>query len=399
MFEITQDMRPNHEFSFEVIKESLEKGIRIDVERIKSIIQSQSAIMSETLSDIQLDYEIENPNSPKQVKDALLKYIKEEDLNVCYSNGKISANKLTLKKLSDLGYEIADYISTYRKAKKVIESCSQLIECADENGLIHPNVERGITNRFNYSSPALMNIPKAILWDVIIPFSEDKKLYSVDIKQQEPWVLVNLLEIDELRELLLVHKDFYKALYFAAFGEECTEEQRAEVKRAWNAMSYGAMENSVVQYCTTFDGHKLYKYFHSIKEYKEYRGRAFGWAKKHIHRLRTYFNTVLYAAEEGSKLQRVLMNIPIQGTGSDILSFLIEHFYDEVGEYGYTDNMRIYYTRHDELIIEVSKGFTNESVRDFLKEVFTHQIDDWQPFEVEVNQVSLENLDEYDIEE
>lgn len=388
MFYISKDMKPNHEFAFDTILFSMNRGIRIDKNKINEVVNNLNKDCTAAAEELATYHGIMNPNSAIQVKNAFMNELDEDDLCHCKVMGKITFKKEVLEKLSELGYTLADLMLKYRKAKKTIENLLTLVEYADEDDLIHPLVNRGATNRFNYSKPALMNIPKSLLWDVIVPYDEGNSLYSVDIHQQEPWIIVNMLEIDELKGLLAVHKDFYKALYYAAFGEECTDEQRKEVKRAWNAMSYGASEPGVCGYCTLFDGKVLYKYFNSIKQYKEYKGRAFGLAKKGVHRVKTYFGTELYAEEQGNKLQRVLMNIPIQGTGSDILSFLIERFYDMVSEDGYGDLMNIYYTRHDELIIEVSDKCTEESVANYLKRIFIHQIDEWEPFQVEVEKVS-----------
>ena len=388
MFYISKDMKPNHEFADSTIQYSMNRGIRVDKEKVTQLCLKYNNEANEIGDELATFYGLQNPNSSMQVKNAFMRELNEDDLCHCKVMGKVTFKKEVLEKLSELGYELATLMLKYRKAKKTSENLMTLITYADENGLIHPLVCRGATNRFNYSKPALMNIPKELLWDVIIPYTPGNSLYSVDIHQQEPWIIVNMLEIDDLQGLLAVHKDFYKALYFAAFGEECSDEQRKEVKRAWNAMSYGASEQGVCQYCTLFDGRVLYKYFNSIRQYKDYKGKAFGLAKKGVHKVYTYFDTPLYAEEQGNKLHRVLMNIPIQGTGSDILAFLIERFYDVVSEDGYGDLMSIYYTRHDELIIEVSSQYTDASITSYLKRVFIHQIDEWEPFQVEVEKVS-----------
>ena len=387
-------MRPNHEFANDVIKDAMERGVRLDLVKIREIMDALTIGSNNCMMELRKKYGIANPNSSMQVKDAFMRVIKEEDLKHCKVMGKITFKKEVLVKLAEIGYDLAKDMLEYRKAKKTLESMTSLLEHCDLNGIVHPIVERGATNRFNYSKPALMNIPKALLWDVIIPYKDGNKLYSVDIKQQEPWLLVNMLEIEELQELIAEHKDFYKALYFAAFREECTDEQRSEVKRAWNAMSYGASEPGILQYCTTFDGKVLYKYFNSIPEYKQYAGRAYGLAKKNVQRMQTLFGTELYAEEYGPKLRRVLMNIPIQGTGSDILAFLIDNFCDTVNRDGYSDIMQIYYTRHDELIIEADSKFSEESMVKYLKDIFEHQIDYWEPFNVEISRVSAMNLDD-----
>lgn len=392
MLVITNDMVPNYELAKETVKDCMKRGIKVDVQRTRELIQDRSEDLQEYLDEIQGIHGLDNPNSNPQVQKAFLRELDPDDLKYCKnskSKGKLSFNSQVLAKLSELGYDLASLLIRYRKLKSSISTLSSLIELKDKEDLIHPEVSMSATNRFSYSKPALMSIPKEVLWDVIIPRDTDKyALYSVDISQQEPWILVHWLEIEELREMIKNHKDFYKALYHAAFGIECTDAQRAEVKTAWNAMSYGANEPTVCSYCTTFDGHVLYKYFNSIKEYKEYKNDAFRKSKQGVYKTESYFGTVMYAEEQGGKLQRLLMNQPIQGTGSDILAFLIEEFKRQTESNSVDEVMKIYYTRHDELIIEVDKSFADDNIIKTLTDIFTHTIDDWEPFRVEVKRVS-----------
>ena len=61
-----------------------------------------------------------------------------------------------------------------------------------------------------------------------------------------------------------------------------------------------------------------------------------------------------------------------------------------------SDKMSIYYTRHDELIIEVNGEWLNEvgevKVEEILRDMLEHQVDDWIPFKIEVVQTKAEAL-------
>ena len=390
----TETDRPDHEFAYATLQSSLTRGIRVDVKKIDELIAKLAKESHEQRVNLGALYGIANPNSSQQVKTAFMRELSPEVIHDhCTIMGKVTFNKEVLADLEALGYPIATALLNYRRPTKMMESLETLRASADREGLIHPKLSRGVSNRFNYSDPALMNINKSILWDVVIPYTEGNKLYSVDIKQQEPWLIVNVLGIQELIDLMDEHRDFYKALYVAAFGSEPTDSQRTEVKRAWNAMSYGASEQGILMYCKEIDGHVLYNYFSSIPEYKRYKNKSYGLSKKNCHQVKTLFGTMLYAAEQGSKLKRVLMNLPIQGTGSDILALLIEHLVRTVDADDYEDDIHLYYTRHDELIIEVSGDIEEDSVINYLRNTLEHQINDWTPFSVEVKRVSAENND------
>ena len=79
------------------------------------------------------------------------------------------------------------------------------------------------------------------------------------------------------------------------------------------------------------------------------------------------------------------MDYPVQGTGSDILSLLVKHFETE----GIAEGLSLYYTRHDELILEASKeymsGLSSGELEGRMREIFQHQVDDWEPFQIEVS--------------
>jgi DNA polymerase I-like protein with 3'-5' exonuclease and polymerase domains len=61
-----------------------------------------------------------------------------------------------------------------------------------------------------------------------------------------------------------------------------------------------------------------------------------------------------------------------------------------------SDKLNIYYTRHDELIIEVDKEFFQEhgekDVITLIRDVVEHQVDNWIPFKVDVEQVERSNI-------
>ena len=99
---------------------------------------------------------------------------------------------------------------------------------------------------------------------------------------------------------------------------------------------------------------------------------------------------------EESELRRALMDLPIQGTASDILSLLVRHFYDMVNVLGIKDDFFILFTRHDEVIVEVSKTYIAENGIEkalaIVKDIFEHTIDNWTSFKLKVEEV-VPNVD------
>ena len=313
--------------------------------------------------------------------------LSNEILRVMYKGGKWVTNKVVMSELALLGYESAIDIMTYRKNKVYLEAINGVKEMIGRDGLVHPIVSLGKTNRINYRSPALMNIPKELVWNMISARGEGNVLISIDIKNQEPWILINMLDIKELKEVLKGGGSLYDNVYKLIYGVECNKQERDELKLAWNALTYGGSKKCIVDICKHIDGEVIYKYFNKIPEYKSYKSRFIALGRAKVQKAETYFKTVLNADELGSKLGRVLMDIGIQGTGSDILALLVKHFDDVVKD----GSMDIYYTRHDELIIEVERWYIDkvgiEVVYNRLMDIFEHKVDDWEPFKVKIKEL------------
>lgn len=378
---------PDFDYLTDRVKRGISEGIAVrNVRQLHSkLIESQNA-MAKTIKE---QYGINNCNSPTDILNYFQTVI-DEEIATCLSDeeGKWSTRKDNLIPLAMLRHQDAIDILSYRKAKTYAQSVGQIVECLNGDGRIRPKFSLGKTNRINYKEPALMNIPKNILWHVISPRTAGNILISVDIKNQEPWIMINLLGIEKLKRLLNVHGGLYESLFKLIFDAEPTPLERSEFKQAWNALTYGATKFGLKSICKHIDGDKLYTFFSTIPEYKKYSGRAWGLAKKGIRSVSTHFGTELHASESGARLRRVLMDLPIQGTGSDILALLTKHFDDEVEERGIEDSLDIYYSRHDEFIIEVDYDYFMEQGVDAviatLADIFEHRIDDWEPFQVKI---------------
>lgn len=488
---------------------NMKRGIRIA--DIESSLKKHTEIRDALKEEITRNFGIENVNSPKQITECLKRMAnksvegyKNDIVEICYDpeTGKWTTNGDAMLKLSDLGYEIADYILEYRKEKKIVETLTSLSQFADRNSLVHPNVSLGKTNRINYSDPALMNIPKEMLWDLIVPYKDEDVIYSVDIKNQEPSILINYLNDESLKDALTSDKGLYETLFDKVYAPSVTmticrdfltenrlysiqelqqiayvspsyylpvkancksmyykdervtvieslcqgfksvdsivypetvkietdarnvyelpvewdknfkvkktgdfvitgkilgieikllPNERKEFKTAWNALSYGASMMGIKAMCKSINGELIYRFFNGLESYKVYKKKIDGLVKKGYNSVNTVFNNYVSTSEtEPKALKRALLDLPIQGTGADILSVLIKHFEEEVEKRGIADKMFIYFTRHDELVIEVKKDFDEiENVEAILRDILEHQIilnsGEWVPFKVEVD--------------
>ena len=318
--------------------------------------------------------------------------------------GKWTTNKEALAMMALKGHKSAVDIMSYRKAKNFYDTVSSFHSAIAGDGRVHPKMSIGKSNRIEYREPALMNIPKQILWEIVVPKTEGNMLVSIDIKNQEPWIMINMLGIERLRAMAEADGDLYESVFWDIFGREPAPIERKELKVAWNAMTYGATKFGIKAMCRNIDGEKVYQYFNKIEEFKKYKSEKGRLAKAGVQTATTYFGTELRANEyTQSKLKRVLMDIPIQGTGTDILALLVEHFDEEVEIRGLEDIIELYFTRKDELVVEVEKAFVEEVGKEevfrILADIFEHRIDDWEPFKVKISEAGTEKADTLFVED
>lgn len=407
MLEINSEIdSPNYGLLRETVEEIADIGIKIaDTRELEAKLTNA---LNKHKDDLREYYGIENPNSSKQVLASLQELAQIEHpciYDVCYNEdtGKWTSNAEALETLKTLGVPIAFTLSRYRELNNIISTLRSLRDLSDASGMVHPVVSYGRTRRINYSEPALMNINKKVLWDVIAPRSAGWELWSVDIKNEEPWILINMLGIGTLMEILEQDRSLYDCVFEYWYGHEPSKEERAEFKTAWNALTYGASKKLIQSRCNAIDGGMLFKNFNGIKELKEWqqtcRSKGFGGRKE----CETYFGTKLECdAYRGAGLARQQMDYPIQGTGVDILALLNEYFQAALAEQGLEDSMYVYMFRHDEMVIAVDenlrKSWGYDKVESFLRDIFELKIDNWLPFNVEIellekNDSLLESLD------
>lgn len=204
--------KPDIEFLHNYIEGRMKAGVRVhNVSLLLTTITSQ---IEKYIGIIRESYGVSNPASPKQVIAYLESLQDPHVVDACVDSktGKWSSSKECLRVVESLGYSFASDMLQYRTYKSYYNSVNQISE-STVDGLIHPVVNRLKTNRVSYSSPAIMGIPKKLLWECIAAPSEEYTLYSIDIKNQEPSILINTLGIDKLKPALTDPRGLYESIY------------------------------------------------------------------------------------------------------------------------------------------------------------------------------------------
>lgn len=394
MLQLKKSDSPNHDFTMEKLKEAMQKGIRItdDFQQMHSNTKQELRALMQYIESIT---GISKLFSIDQLRAYYVPILNEDQRKHCIVNGKYTFNKDVLNYLFTQNIPMTEDILQARLLKNKLDVLSGIGSNMDSSNYVHPELTRGKTYRYSYAQPALMNIPTNLVWQLIVPRNAKNNLYAIDIHQQEPYILLHYLNIEKLITLLQDESDLYKAIYKAIFNEQCPSKQhRKELKQMWNALSYGGRK--INNLGTIVDGDKVKQFFKSFPEYETHRQRSYYMAKTGVPYRKTYFGTKVYATGTNvSKLARSHMDVPIQGTGADILSFLIEHLYATIEEQNLQGKVEFYFSRHDELILEISPELGDPTT--WLNDLFTHQVEDWTPFRVDVTQLTRDIT--YELEE
>jgi hypothetical protein len=506
--------KPCHEYLRKRVSDNMAAGVAISdlgpfIREVEKHLSAATLVLNEK-------YGIINPASPKQVQAYLASCDDAKIFEICHKNGKWTSNKEALDELLAEGFKFGEDMKHFRKVDQIRKSLNNLANAQDYfTGRVNPKISAGHTNRIHYSDPAILSIPKELLWSIIQPRKAGNKLFSIDIKNQEPTILINWLGIEELKEAIIAPEGLYEYIFARVYyplvalnihvgGQEnkdipyteakeafkynpeyftpvrvltydtfidgkrvkaietanyavplytdpknmqlptkvavqlsdnsviyvgvewpevqvrqletehtimiqgklvgatveCQGVYRAQFKTAWNAITYGSSLNSLSRY-KSIDVSRLYNYMNEIPGFKRLKALCKKQAKTGERATKTVFGTEVIAypnlgeRDNESSLTRKLINFPMQGTGADMLSLLVKHSDEEFESRGYQADMSLYFTRHDELIVEVSKEFVEQNgeskTAEILRDIFEHQIDDWTPFKVEIK--LLEEVD------
>lgn len=384
------------EYLLNMLRERSKKGIRV----VAPVEQKKEANKraQDALHVIQTEYGIDNPNSNKQLAEYALASNDMALINcVMDEKGKISFCADNVAKLLEIDHPFGSVLQRYKEATGLIKNIGMVTDWIDPKGFIHPIVSLQNTNRISYKEPPLMNINKKLLWKMIKPESDEYELWSVDVKNQEPWIFAHLVNDDKLKaivqEAYMRKESFYKIVFEHVYGHPVENDyEYTEFKTGWNMLTYGGTKKGLVERCKVIDGAKLYQFVSKLPAYKEYTGMVRKLANNGINTRTTYFgSTVVSDAYGTSALARSLADIAIQGTGADILALLVKHINTNINE---TPELRtkvnIYYTRHDEIIFQVKRDVsdTDESITAMLHELTDHMIDVWVPFMTDIEKIS-----------
>lgn len=310
-----------------------------------------------------------NLNSPKQLADILFNKLNLSVKGVKKTNGgQVSTSAQALESMR-VEFEIVDLILQYREVAKLkstyIDSLPTLM---DDSGRIHTTYQQNIaaTGRLSSVDPNLQNIPargelgRQIKNCFVAP--EGWTLLICDYSQIELRLAAHLSQDQAMLEIFMQNIDFHTATAQRVYGvntEEVTKEMRSFAKTINFGILYGMGATSLAQNLKIkraeaqvfLDKYRqaypeLNDYMESLKQF----ARKHGYAQTEYGRIRDLSNIDIRNPRNQALLDRIAVNMPIQGLQADIIKLAMIQINEYIAD---KDNIYMILQVHDELVFEV----------------------------------------------
>lgn len=383
-----------------VLFEMEKDGFKIDVNELKQI----DADITEKLTQLTQEIYDEageqfNINSPKQVAHILF-----EKLGlVAFNNKKQSTGIEVLNELK-YSHPIVEKLISYRKYQKMKSTYIDVyLRIASDSGdVIHTSFNQALTNtgRISSSDPNLQNIPTndeegKVLRKIFISKFEGGSLISADYNQIELRLLADMSGEEKLIDIYNRGEDIHTSTAAHIFGvapEDVTQKQRREAKAVNFGIIYGISDYGLSQNIkVSRKSAKEYidSYFARYPHVKIFSDANIEFARENGY-IKTKFGRIRHIPEiKSSNYQvrtfgeRVAMNMPLQGTASDIIKMSMLKVSDALKEQHLQSQLILQI--HDELVIDVKKG-EEEKVIKLLKENMQDWIKLRVPLPISINE-------------
>lgn len=377
-----KDLYYNIEFALIDVLYNMEKtGFKIDMEVLNELnFRFENELKDLTKKIHDFAGEQFNINSPKQLGEILFEKLQLPTKN----NKKKSTSVSVLEKLVDY-HPIIELIMRYRHLAKLngtyLEGFKDLID--KKTHLVHTVFNQTVTatGRLSSTEPNLQNIPIRTadgreLRKMFVTRFDGGKLIAADYSQIELRLMAHYSEDPNLIQAYVEGKDIHAKTASDIFSipeSEVTSNQRRDAKAVnfgiiYGISDYGLSQNIGSSRLKAKD--YIDKYFEKYPGVKAFMERAVEDAKKtgfvttlmHRKRFITNINASNYMVRQGA--ERAAMNMPLQGSASDIIKLAMVHVYNKLNKLNL--RAKLILQIHDELIIDCPKEEL-ETVKQILK--------------------------------
>ncbi len=353
-------------------------GVLVDTAALGSLSKTLDMEMQARSSRIfEAAGETFNISSPKQLGEVLFEKLK---LPVLKKTGTTRAASTSVEVLEELAltHELPRLILEWRSMQKLkgtyIDALPQLVNPA--TGRVHTSFNQAVaaTGRLSSSDPNLQNIP------VRTPLGREIRrafvaepgcvLISADYSQIELRVLAHLSGDEALIEAFRRGEDIHDRTALAIFGTESgldRKEMRNRAKMVNYALLYGktafslSKDIGVTQQAAQAFIDAYFAGFPAVRQFIDRTledGRETGVVKTLDGRRRPVPELTSKNGQVRSAIERVAVNMPIQGTAADILKRAMIDVHDALEARPRREGAhraRMILTVHDELLFEVPR--------------------------------------------
>lgn len=311
-----------------------------------------------------------NIGSPKQVGEVFGELNIETGKKT--ATGQISTSHDVLVELAQT-YEIAQLIIDYREMDKLKATYADALpRMIREDGRVHGSLNQTVaaTGRLSSTEPNLQNIPVRTelgqqIRRAFIP-EKGNKLISADYSQLELRILAHITQDPRMLEAYKNNEDIHAQtarLVFGATDEKDLKEKRRLAKIVNFGIAYAVEAFGLSQRVGISRSEAkqvIADYFDTYKGIRQYMDRIPEEAKKQgyitsLFGRRRYFPSITdrnFAVR--SRAEREAINMPIQGTASDITKIAMIRVADALKKEGLQTKMVMQV--HDELLFEVPES-------------------------------------------
>lgn len=379
-----------------VLYEMEKEGITINMDILNQLEPKYKAEIEEIRKKVcQLAGEDFNLNSPKQLATILFEKLHLPDSN----NRKHSTNVDVLESLRGQ-HPIIEEILRYRTISKLnstyIEGMRQYIK---PDGKIHTQFNQitTVTGRLSSNEPNLQNIPVRTeegreIRKMFIA-SKGCQLISADYSQIELRLLAHYSNDPVLVDAYKTGKDIHAITASQIFGvdlKDVTSQMRRSAKAVnfgiiYGISPYGLAQNlgiSTLQAKNYID--KYFQTYPTIRQFLDSSVEEYRTTNKVttlFGRIRNFEN-VVPKSRDAKFSERAAMNMPLQGTASDIIKIAMLRVYDELKKQNL--QAKIVLQIHDELILDVPENEVDK-VREIVRDKMENVVQLRVPLPVEID--------------
>ncbi len=339
-------------------------GIKVDIEKLdeneKKYLEELNELESKIYNIVGIEFNIK---SPKQLQEILF-----EKLHLQYK-GKKSTSIEVLEEIKNQ-HEVVPLIIRHRKVMKLISTyLTGLKAYIDKDNFIHTTFLQKLTSTGRLSSrePNLQNIPSRDdeskrIREIFISRFKNGKIVSADYNQIELRLMADMSQDENMINAFNRGEDIHSETARKIYNKvEITPFERRSAKAVnfgiiYGISDFGLSNNIGVSRSEAKDF--INKYFEIYPKVKTFMEESVDFAKKYGY-VKTMFGRIRHIPEINSSnytvrqfASRVAMNMPLQGTASDIIKMAMIKVYNSLKENNLKSKLILQI--HDELIVDAS---------------------------------------------